>query len=485
MNLHNKRVVVMGLGRFGGGAGVTRFCIERGAHVLLTDQTSEADLAAGLALIQDLLPDSNQLNQLNQSAQSDSNQPSAKLTLRLGEHREEDFTAADVLVVNPAVKPDNPFVAAAIAAGVRVTSEIRLLVSLLPDRAKTIAITGSAGKSTTTAMTGHVLAKALGSKHVHVGGNLGGSLLGQLDQIKNDDWVILELSSFMLQGLREDQWSPHIAVVTSYAHNHLDWHGSEPHYRSAKQAIFDFQQPGDIAILSPDCQTHFTPAVTDIRIAPPAADWQGQLLVPGSHNKANAQLAAAIVSAAIDQPVKTTADALFDFPGLPHRLQYICEHADVRFYNDSKATTPEAAKLAIDSFEPHTVHVILGGYDKQSDMTALAQHAAARCVAVYTIGDTGHTIAKAARANTGDQSQAHSQAQQQATQQQAKVHECKTLENAVKLAIANVCRGDVVLLSPGCASWDQFENYEQRGQSFAMFAISHTGEGSPNPPMRK
>lgn len=457
LNLAHKRVVVMGLGRFGGGAGVTRFCLAQGATVLLTDQTSPDKLTAGLAMIEDLV-----------------SHPS--LTLRLGEHRTDDFLAADLIVVNPAVKPDNPFVAAAIASGVAVTSEIRLLVHHLPDRVKTIAITGSAGKSTTTAMTGHALTAALGSDRVHLGGNLGGSLLGKLDQIKPDDWVILELSSFMLQGLRDDKWSPHIAAATNFSHNHLDWHTTPQHYLAAKQAIFDFQQPGDIAILGPGCEKLFKPVVTDIRLAPDASLWQGELLVPGNHNRTNAQLAATIIHAAIGQSAAVTAEALYSFAGLPHRLQFICEHADVRFYNDSKATTPEAALMAIDSFGPHTVHVILGGYDKQSDLTALAQHAASHCASIYTIGDTGNAIAAIAR---------HKLDANNAISSQLKVHACGTLENAVKQAVAHVCRGDVVLLSPGCASWDQFENYEQRGQLFAQYVIQNTGEGSPNPPARR
>lgn len=461
MNLAGKRVVVMGLGRFGGGAGVTRFCLAQGATVLLTDQTPPDQLAAGLTLIKDLTNDSSL---------------SSRLTLRLGEHRVEDFTAADVLIVNPAVKPDNTFVAAAIAAGVAITSEIRLLVSQLPSRAKTIAITGSAGKSTTTAMIGHALAKALGSDHVHVGGNLGGSLLSQLGQIKTDHWVILELSSFMLQGLRDDKWSPHIAVATNFSHNHLDWHSTPEHYLAAKQAIFDHQLPGDIAILGPGCDKLFKPVVADVRTAPHASLWQGELLVPGNHNKTNAQLAATILHAAIGQAADITAEALYDFPGLPHRLQFICEHGDVRYYNDSKATTPEAALMAMDSFGPHTVHAILGGYDKQSDLTAMAQHAASHCVSIYTIGSTGPAIAAAARKKLDANN---------AISSKAKVYECDTLTSAVKLAIANVCRGDVVLLSPGCASWDQFENYEQRGQAFASLVIQNTGEGSPNPPMRR
>jgi UDP-N-acetylmuramoylalanine--D-glutamate ligase len=448
LNLAGKRVVVMGLGRFGGGAGVTRFCVNQGAHVLLTDKEPEEKLAAGLALIRDLIQN-------------------RQIELHLGRHVESDFTSADVLVVNPAVPPSHPMVTQAVQAGVTLTSEIRLLVAHLPSRRRTIGITGSAGKSTTTAMVGHALERLIGSDKVHVGGNLGGSLLGQLDHIHPDHWVILELSSFMLHGLSQDHWSPHIAAITSFAPNHLDWHGSEADYRQAKQAIFDHQNPdSDIAILWPGGLSWFKPGVKDVRISAPASEWTAPLLTPGLHNRANAQMAAAIIQASAGVSPSAVATALEDFPGLPHRIQFVCEQSQVCYYNDSKATTPQATMLAIASFPPNSVHVILGGYDKASDLTAMACTAAKTCKAVYTIGQTGDTIAAAASA---------------APQVNAAIHRCHTLDVAVQLAVSQVHRGDVVLLSPGCASWGQFENYEQRGRRFAELVMTHTGEGAPNP----
>ncbi|MEE8459741.1 MAG: Mur ligase family protein, partial [Phycisphaerales bacterium] len=220
MDLAGQRVTVMGLGRFGGGVGVARYLIKLGADVLVTDLLSRDDLADSLAQL-DGLP----------------------IEYRLGEHNVSDFTTADLVVANPAVKPDNRFLRAAQAAGVPVTSEIRLLVKALPNRLRTIGVTGTAGKSTVTAMIGHILKKAfpqppappgdqdtVAATNVWVGGNLGGSLLDRLDEIGKDDWVVLELSSFMLHGLREDKWSPHIAVVINISPNHLDWHGTFEHY---------------------------------------------------------------------------------------------------------------------------------------------------------------------------------------------------------------------------------------------------------------
>ncbi len=441
-----RRVVVMGLGRFGGGAGVARFLARRGARVLVTDLASAESLAPSVAQLADLAVD-----------------------LRLGEHLEQDFHDADVVVVNPAVKPaGNRFIAAAREGGARITSEIRLLAAelapRLASRRQIIGITGTAGKSTVTAMIGHVLARRHGEEHVHVGGNLGGSLLDRIDAIGLHDHVVLELSSFMLAGLDDDAWSPGVAVVTTFAPNHLDWHPDLADYRRAKQVILRHQQPGDTAILGPDA--HGWPTGKGVRNlfvdACTTASDAIDLLTPGRHNQFNAHMAIA-AGAAVGVGHEQAAAALADFAGLPHRLQLVAEWQNVRYFNDSKATTPEAATLAIDSFTPGTVHAILGGYDKKTDLTLLARHAAEHCRAVYTIGATGSMIAATARAAG-----------------HAEVVEGHTLDDAVAQTVTRVHRGDVVLLSPGCASWDQFENYEQRGTSFVAAVLKYVGEGSPN-----
>lgn len=440
MELRDKRIVVMGLGRFGGGVGVTRFLAGKGAHVLVTDLLPAEQLRDSLAKLADL----------------------PNVEYALAGHRESDFARADLIVVNPAVDArQNIYLQAAMQAGVSLTSEIRLLTQHLPDRQRTIGITGSAGKSTVTAMVGHALRKVHGDARVHVGGNLGGSLLGDLDAIKPTDWVVLELSSFMLEGLREDRWSPHIAVVTNFTANHLDRHGDLQTYQHAKQAILDFQDSEqDIAILGPDIHNRFDHQVRDMRFReleditnnPPI-----ELLLPGEHNQVNATLAADILEAA-GLSWTDAAAMLADFAGLPHRLQLVCEHTGVRFFNDSKCTTPEAASLAIRSFPAGVVHVILGGYDKGSDLTTLGKLAGEHCKAVYTIGATGPAVARAASGAA------------------AKVIEAGDLDRAVALASASASAGDVVLLSPGCASYDQFDNYEQRGNRFAEAILRYNTE---------
>ncbi len=481
-----QRVTVMGLGRFGGGVGVTRFLCARGADVLVTDQSPADQLADSVAKLRPLID-------------------AGQVTLRLGEHNVSDFTTCEMVVVNPAVPPGNRFLRAAKAAGIPVTTEVRLLVERLPNRLRTIGVTGSAGKSTVTAMIGHVLGKFFsgagsgvsgldgtdspkptdprnpdprpGTRNpkAWVGGNIGGSLLEHLDAIGPDDWVVLELSSFMLERLRADEatgfpgWSPHIAVVTNISENHLDWHGSMEAYVAAKQVISRYQQQGDIVYLPPGGIKAFD-GIRSKKAYSRRSTYVPQpevfrLSVPGRHNRLNAHLAYSAAwfacketSHLIDREAKR--EMLADFPGLPHRLQFVGEFDGVKFYNDSKCTTPAAARLAVEAFVESGggeggppgvgVHLILGGYDKGSDLAPLAGYARSRCRAVYTIGATGDAVALAAEAAAGG----------------AAVVRCGTLERAMEAVGERVVAGDVVLLSPGCASWDQFENYERRGERF-------------------
>ena len=463
MNLRGQRVVLMGLGRFGGGVGAARFLVERGAHLLVTDLADESTLRPSLDQLSDL----------------------TGIAYRLGAHDTADFQSADLVVASPAVKPHNPYLQAARDAGAAITSEIRLLVAHLPERARTIGVTGTAGKSTTTAMIAHAMrnmadggARSVDGTHhptgsenhspsIWLGGNLGGSLLPRVDEMRAEDWIVLELSSFMLEGLAEDAWSPHVAVLTNFAPNHLDWHGDVASYRAAKQAIFEHQSDAahDVAVLGPALRDDFTPRVSDVRDFGDEPQAPVQLLVPGAHNRRNARGAVTAVCAATGAPERAAWEALTDFAGLPHRLQLVAEHAGVRYYNDSKATTPEAARLAIDSFPAQTAHLILGGSDKGSDLSPLATHAATRCRALYTIGDTGAAIARAARQADGD----------------ARIVPCGDLETALSAIGARLRRGDVVVLSPGCASYDQFTNFEQRGARFTEAVLRLTSETGLTP----
>lgn len=444
-SLNAKRVTVMGLGRFGGGIGVTRFLVSCGADVLVTDLEPAERLTESVAQIRDLID-------------------TGRVSLRLGEHNVSDFTTCDLVVANPAVpKPwENRFLRAAQAAGIPITTEIRLSIDALPSTARIVAVTGSAGKSTTTALIHHVLS-GLGET-VHLGGNIGGSLLDRAGQIRAEDVVALELSSFQLHWL--GAFPKRVAVVTNIEANHLDWHQTFDHYRASKQRILEGQVAGDVAVLGPNVRDWPTaPGVRRVEVDADAS--VHGLLIPGAHNELNCAVAIeacrAITEGTRHAPFNEPAaiEVARTFPGLPHRLHHVSTIGGVRFYDDSKSTTPQATILALDAFHveraTNRIHLIAGGYDKGQDLAPIAL-AAPDLKGLYTIGKTGDWIAKAAG---------------------AAAIPCGTLEIAMERIAARAIHGDVVLLSPGCASWDQFENYEKRGERFvALVNEAFVHEGS-------
>jgi UDP-N-acetylmuramoylalanine--D-glutamate ligase len=428
--VRSKRVTVAGLGRFGGQIAVARWLVEQGAQVLVTDQSPPDKLKESVAQL-DGLP----------------------IEFRLGEHRDEDFAQADLIVASPAIAPANKYLQAAREAGVPITTEVRLFIERCP--VPVIGLTGTKGKSTTIAMLGEILKRKF---KVHVGGNIGRSLLPELERIEKSDLVVLELSSFMLEHLGVMKWSPHVAVVTMVATDHLDWHGSREAYVNAKSNIVRFQRPDDIAIVNGE-----DPGSLALAAQTPAhivrfglTDRKPfELIVPGRHNQSNAQAAWAAASQ-LGVPREDAEIALREFRGLPHRLQLVHEANGVRYFNDSIATIPEAAVAALESFPPHRVVQIVGGYDKGLPMNAMCAALMDRAKAVLCIGATGKDLVKGMSPAAG--------------QNAAAVYDCGDLPTAMKMARQMAKPGDIVLLSPGCASYGQFENFEDRGNCFASLA---------------
>jgi len=424
-NLRGIRVTVVGLGRFGGGVGVTRWLCGVGAKVTVSDSASADDLAESVSL----------LDQLD-------------VRMHLGSHLKDDFLSADLLVVNPAVPKHMPLLREAQAAGVARTSEINLFLQSCP--CPIIGVTGTAGKSTTSAMTTAVLSRRY---KTHLGGNIGGSLLNSLPDIARDHLVVMELSSFQLEDLPLARISPHIAVVTNLANNHLDRHGTMAAYTSAKMNILKYQNSDDVLILNSTCdQTRqwAQQAQGHVEWFDPMGD-PFELQVLGSVNQANAQAAWSVASQfGIDRSVAT--EALRDYQALPHRLSLVAEIGGVRFYNDSKSTTPAGTIAAMEAFQPREVLVIVGGSDKGIPLDRLASVLCDRAKAVVAIGAMRDKIASAIRATR--------------TKQLPLLELAEDLPAAMATVVSHADAGDVVLLSPACASYDMFVNYRQRGNAF-------------------
>jgi UDP-N-acetylmuramoylalanine--D-glutamate ligase len=449
-----KRVVVMGLGRFGGGVGVTRWLAAQGARVHVTDLSSEADLATSLAAIEEV-----------------------SCTKRLGSHDESDLDGCDLLVVNPAVdKTKSSLIEAAARRGIPLSSEMNLFLERC--RGTIVGITGSVGKSTTTAMLGEVLEAA--SKRpawphgrVWVGGNIGKSLLDQLPSMKTGDVVVLELSSFQLEDAARIGKSPNISLLTNLRENHLDRHITMPEYATAKANIYRFQKENDWLVMPIssgeemmplEWQKHrrlmrfsVDPRSREIILESPSGDGPTRerltalLSVPGLHNVLNAACALS-VGKILDVRRDVALEALFKFRGLPHRLEFVRELAGVKYYNDSKATTPEAAMTSLKAFDADVI-MLAGGSDKGTSFDAFGSLMAQRAKGVLCMGATRDKIMEAVVRARGHRGTPF-------------VKLVTDFAEGINLARSLAERGDVVLLSPGCASFDWFRNYEHRGESF-------------------
>ena len=390
---------------------------------------------------------------------------------RIGERYLDNLTDFDLLFRTPGLPTLDPRLCAARRCGVEVSSQTRLFLQLCP--APVLGITGTKGKGTTTALL-HALLATDSTARVFSGGNIGRPPLEFIDELQPTDRVVLELSSFQLQDL--DQ-SPHIAVVLSITEDHLDYHADRAEYVAAKKPVCRYQTSGDILIVNRDCPTARTfaeesPAVhwafsTTAPSIPGAWIADGQLwaccpraqpiaICPvadlplrGQHNWSNA--AAAVGGAlAFGAPATHFAEAIRSFEGLPHRLEYVAERDGVTYYNDSLATTVDATCAALRAFDAPLL-LIAGGAAKGADFSALGTAIATGHVrAVLLIGQEAPRIAAAVqRAGSGEI-----------------VHYCRDLPQALDAARRLAQPSDVVLLSPACASFDQFASYAERGDLF-------------------
>jgi len=361
----------------------------------------------------------------------------------------------DWIVLSPGVPSDLPPLEHARSRGVNVIGEIELAAPYL--RGKTIGITGSNGKTTTTSLVGHILKRA--GVAAQVGGNIGTPVIAMAQTSRDDLWNVLELSSFQLENIRE--FHAHVAMCLNVTQNHLDRHHTFESYAAAKGNLFRTQRAGDYAILNADDQTCRSYA----SLSPGEAVWfsgsdirnhqvwvngaplmpLSEIPIPGRHNAENVMAAACAARiAGVSHP--EIAAAVKTFKAVEHRLEFVSEIQGVRYYNDSKATSVDAAMKALDSFEGN-LWVILGGKDKGSDYTLLRERLHQKAHAALLIGSAAEKIA-------ADLTGA------------VPLIKTETLERAVAEARQNARAGDTVLLAPACASFDQFQSYEHRGQVF-------------------
>ena len=446
MELTNKRVLVVGLGK--SGLAAAHFLKAHGARVTVSD-------ARPITLIKEL---SSLLDE--------------GFIVEAGSHGLLTFRRQDLIVVSPGVPMATPELMTVRAVGAHIIGELELGAQFL--QGEVIAITGSNGKTTTTALLGEIL-KASGRPTL-VGGNIGRPVTAMVAESTPETWSVLEVSSFQLETV--ETFKPRIAVVLNITPDHLDRHGTFAAYAAAKARITERQTPADFLILNAeDAPTQGIAAKTNARIYWFSARRQikqgafvhgesvffiakegttPEPLMPvveiglaGSHNVENV-LAAVCAARLAGVPAETVRKAVAAFQAVEHRLEFVRELHGVRYFNDSKATNVDATAKAVEAF-PGGILLILGGKDKDSDYSVLAPLLRQRVQTVITIGSAAEKI-------------------EHQLAGVVKIERAGTMERAVALAREQADPGDVVLLAPACASFDQFENYEHRGRVFKDLA---------------
>jgi UDP-N-acetylmuramoylalanine--D-glutamate ligase len=365
------------------------------------------------------------------------------------------------VVKSPGVPRDVSVIERALMAGLTVVGELELAWRMLPN--EFVAVTGTNGKTTTVELIGHI--HRVAGLPVAVAGNVGAALSGFVGALDPAATVACEASSFQLEDAID--FAPEVAVLLNIAPDHLDRHGTLAAYTQAKLRIFAEQRADDVAVLPFGLDVGSIPGVArrvsfgegadvELAVVEGVLYWQGAPLlhareigIPGRHNLENAMAAAAACLARGVDPA-AVSEGLRTFPGVAHRLEAVAELAGVRYINDSKATNVTSALVGVKASAGQTahIHLILGGLDKGQDFTPLAVAVASSCRAVYLIGQDAGSIAQALAGVD------------------VPVNECGTLERALELAAGAARSGDVVLLSPACASFDQFVDYEARGDRF-------------------
>ena len=446
--MRKKRVLVVGLARTG--VATALFCAGRNAIVSATETRSESELGDAAAKLR-----------------------AAGVALELGGHTEKMFLAQDLIVPSPGVPADDAFLLLARSKGITVWSEIELAYRFL--EGKLIGITGSNGKTTTTTLVHHIL--QAGAMKAFLAGNVGTPLIGEVEKMDVGSTAVVELSSFQLELIAK--FRPNIGALLNLTPDHLDRHKTMEAYSKAKARIFENQTELDAAILNADdaASAKYAPKKPQVfwfsrqkQVAQGACVHGEEIVVAhhgkedrvmkvaeialaGAHNLENV-LAAVIVARLAGVDAATIAKAVKSFPGVEHRLEFVAEIGGVKYYNDSKATNVDATLKALDAF-PGRILILLGGKDKGSDYTVLRKPLREKAILALLIGAAADKIEKQIAGSVA-------------------IERAGTIERAVEAASLAARPGDVVVLAPACASFDQFENYEHRGRVFKELALSLT-----------
>jgi UDP-N-acetylmuramoylalanine--D-glutamate ligase len=454
-----KRVLILGTARQG--QALARWLARHGARVTLSDKRSEADLEPARQSLAGL-----------------------PVEWAPGGHPMELLDNCDVLCLSGGVPLTLPIVVEAQKRGISLSNDTQIFMEVAP--CKTVGITGSAGKTTTTALLGKMAEASYAEKvgHAYVGGNIGDPLINYVDEMQPDDLAILEISSFQLD---QTSISPNIAAILNITPNHLDRHGTMETYTAAKARILDFQSKDDVAILGRDdpgawgLRDRVKGKLLSFGLSNLSADQSGTyvsdglynlrdgnayILLPiqnaihlrGDHNRLNV-LAAVTIGHAAGLALDAMLEAIDDFHGVPHRLEFIRELHGVKWYNDSIATAPERTMAAIRSFEEPIV-LMLGGKDKDLPWEDLAELVRERVDHVVVFGQAAEKILGALGTLFPQGENGRSEKRSYSIQR------CEGLQEAVLQAAEVAESGDIVLLSPGGTSFDQFNDFAERGEWF-------------------
>ena len=442
MDLSGKRVLVIGLGRTG--VATAEFLLDKGARVMIADEKPVSELGDAIEALDG----------------------AADVELGIRQDDMNVLSRTDMIVPSPGVPPFNSLLVEGLRRGIPILSEMELASGYLKKPA--IAITGTNGKTTTTSLLGRILAHC--GKRVFVGGNIGNPLISYVNGRQEDDYAVIEVSSFQLQWVRN--FHPFIAMLLNVSSDHLDYHGSFEEYRSVKERIFACQGEGDLAILNAD-----DPVSTDLskrlsaehvscfssserlkegmfidgeslRYRSAGLDEEypiRSIRLKGVHNLENV-MAAVLASRMCGCPPGGIIDVLEGFTGIPHRIEFAGTVDGVEYYNDSKGTNIDAVYRALESF-PGPVVLLMGGRYKGGDFGILTNLIRERVKTLVVFGEAGREIKSIIGGIV-------------------KTELAENLKDAVDMARDNSSSGDIVLLSPGCSSFDEFKNYEERGIVF-------------------